>query len=108
MDNLDDMSKCLMGKATFNVDVMYKEQGNVVSCDRHLLTAMLLRPRRLCSIAIKHYRLFSAARSRGWGMEPSFSKHQRLRMASSFFLKEAIVAGKDTRERVLVRVPWHS
>ena len=60
-------------KATFNLDVMYKEQGDVGPCERHMLTTMLLRPRRLSSTAREHRRLFSAARSRGWGMEPAFS-----------------------------------
>ena len=46
VEKLCSIEICVMYK---HLDVMYKRQGNVGPCERHMLTTMLLRPRRLSS-----------------------------------------------------------
>ena len=52
VDNLDDMSMCLMGKATFNLDVMYKEQDDVGPCERHVIEDSQRRSQQQCGLPL--------------------------------------------------------
>ena len=46
---------------------LVRKVGDVGAYERHMLTTMLLRPRRLSSTARKHCILFNAAKSRSRG-----------------------------------------